>query len=322
MGARRWKLSRFAELLELLQRADVVASPLGAGEFSFEATSVGLERLTVLTGGNSPLLLQASVPADTACVVLSLAGRDCMRVNGQDMRPGLITIHGAGAMHMSASHSRAAWAAIALNTDELEHLLPPRPGRLGQSGASATVLAGANAWERAAALFRAVDEVARSEPEVFEVDEARRALRAQLRDTLFELLQRPPRGSQAHLLRRPDGSERVIRLVDEYLRANTGRAITGAELARAVDSSEPRLRAAFRAMFGVGLSRYLVVRQLFSLHAAVSGGADNLVARRSLATTHGFWNLETLEREYQALFREPFLSAGGRVQSVHPVVDG
>ncbi|HYZ62704.1 MAG TPA: hypothetical protein VE650_09630 [Acetobacteraceae bacterium] len=299
------RLDRFNEFAALLRERDAVVSTLGASDFSFDATSVHLGQVSVVTGRNSPLFVQASVPADTMWVLFPFGGSQ-LRLNGCEWRPGQVTVHGAGAMHLGVNHGPAAWAAVILRPEEIEQLLPRMPTGIGQGPATATFLTEAAAWERARLLFEAIGEVAGSDPDVFGVDEARRSLRAQLRETLFELIEGASGSSRARLLRPSRGRERVIRAIDDHLRNNPGQVITAADLVRDLAISEPRLRSAVRATFGIGLSRYLLIRRLLALHAAVSERSADLAARRTLATTHGFWNLSVLEREYHLLFKEHF----------------
>jgi AraC-like DNA-binding protein len=308
-GVRRLRLDRFDHFAALLQQRDAVVSTLGAGDFSFDATTVSLGQVSVVTGRNSPLLVQASVPADTIWVLLPFGGSE-LRLNGCEWRPGLVTVHRAGAMHFGVNHRAVAWVTVILRPEEIEQLLPRMPTGTGQGRATFTLLTDAAAWERARKLFEAIDEVAGSEPDVFGVDEARRSLRAQLMETLFELIEGASDTSRARLVRASRGRERVIRAIDEHLRANPGQVITGSDLARDLAISEPRLRSALRATFGIGLCRYLLIRRLLALHAAAWDHSADPATRRTLAAAHGFWNLGVLEREYRLLFKEPFFGPG------------
>jgi AraC family ethanolamine operon transcriptional activator len=302
---RRLRLDRFEQFAALLRQHDAVVSTLGAGDFSFEGTSVSLGRVSVVTGRNSPLLVQASVPADTVWVLFPFRGSQ-LRLNGCEWRPGLITVHGAGATHLGVNHGPAAWAAVLSRSEEIEQLLPRMPAGTGRGGATATLLTDPDAWERARVLFQAIDEVAGSDPDVFGVNEAQRSLRAQVMETLFEVIQGASGSSRARLVRPSRGRERVIRAIDDRCRANPAQVVTAADLARDLAISEPRVRSAVRATFGIGLSRYLLIRRLLALHAAASDRSADLATRRTLATAHGFWNLGALEREYRLLFNEHF----------------
>ena len=288
-----------------------IVCPLGPGRFAFEAISVDLGRVGLRVGHSTPLLMQASVPQDMVCFVLALAGAQSMRLNGHEARPGSLTVYGAGANLMGANHAPATCAIITLNAADAGDVLPSGRARLGQRGTSATVLTDAAAWRRAASLVKAVNDVASSEPEVFDVEEARRALRASVLETLHELLDGPPGGERARLLRRSERRERVMRAADEYIRLNAGRVVSVSEVARALDVAAARLRAAVRATFGIGASRFLSMRRLLALRAAVAKRGHDLTTRRALATQHGFWQLPALESQYRALFHEPFMRAAG-----------
>ena len=306
-SVRKFKLDRFDEFAASLSPRDALVTTLGTDDFSFDATSVRLGQVTVVTGRNSPLLVQASVPPDVIWVVFPLCGAH-VRINGRAWSPGLVTVHGAGAMHLGAAHSPAHWAVLMWRGEELEQILSRMPAITGRGGGTATFTTDVAGWERAKALFKSIGEVAASEPDVFDVDEARRSLRAQLRDTLFELLEGASGSKKASLLRGSRGREQVIRALDNHLREHPNQVRTGADLARDLLIPEPRLRSALRATFGIGLSRYVLIHRLLALHAAVVDRGADLQTRRTLATAHGFWNLGILEREYSALFKQPFLA--------------
>jgi AraC-like DNA-binding protein len=303
---RRLRLDRVENLAAILGRHSTVC-PLGPGEFAFEAVSVDLGQLSVHVGHSTPLLLQASVPQDMVCFVLALAGARLFHLNGREVQPRSLAIHGPGAMHMGASHVPVSWAVIAVNAADAADVLPSRPGRLGRSGTSATVLTGRSAWVRTASLLHALNDVAASEPDVFEVEEARRSLRASILQALRELLDPPPGGDRLRVMRQSDARERVILAADEYIRLNSDRALTALQVAGALGIPAARLRHAVRATFGMSASRFLSTRRLLALRAALLDAGQDPVTRRAIASARGFWNLPALEAQYRALFHEPLI---------------
>jgi hypothetical protein len=195
---------------------------------------------------------------------------------------------------------------------ELGRYLPRMPTRVAHGGGSATLLTDAPAWERVKGLIQAVDEVVTSDPAVFEVEEARRALRGQLLGMTIELIQGAEDSRRGLLLRECHASQKLMRAIDDHLRASPRRAVTGTDLARDLAVPEERLKTAVRAAFGIGLGRYLLTRRLLALHAEVSQLGGDQVARRTLATAYGFWDLGLLEREHYSLFRQQFLAVSNR----------
>jgi AraC family transcriptional regulator, ethanolamine operon transcriptional activator len=160
------------------------------------------------------------------------------------------------------------------------------------------------AWLRAASLLQAAADVAATDPEVFEVEEARRSLRASVLEISQELLAGPWGGERPRLLRSSPGRQRLVRAAEECLRDDPGRAITTMDLAAALGVSASRLRRAIRATFGISPQRYLRLRRLTLLRRSLRSAGPDGPLPRDVALAHGFWHLDRLAREYRETFSE------------------
>ena len=305
-GVGRFFTRDFGEFCATMNLDGVTVSPLSPERFEFEAVHIRMGEVSVLSGTNSPVLLRAPVPDGISCVFLPMAPENSLILNGRVSSLCTFVVYGPGATHMSANHTKTAWASVTLTPAQLYRVLPASRARLSQPGENMTLLGDAGAARRARSLFRNAEKVARSDPIIFEGDETRRSLRSSVLETMHELLAGPHEGRPSRALRPSPGRERIVRNVDDYIRAHMDRVITPADVSSDLGISESRVRSAFARTFGIGLAKYLFLRRLVALHHALRSGEHDATGRRVLAVAHGFWNLERLKCEYQRWFGHPF----------------
>jgi AraC-like DNA-binding protein len=300
------RFSDFDALSDTLPGGLTMASPLRGGPFSLEVTGIDLGDVAVRTGRHSPLLVQGVVPDDTAWALLPLRYCGAFLLNGRPAVPDSVAVYGPGATHEGANHGDAHWALMALRLPVVERLLElPRGSPVARPGAHGMLICDPAAWRRAASLLRSAAEVAATDPEVFEVEEARRSLRASVLDASRDLLggrpkearYRPPRTAMPSL-------RRIVRAADDYLVAHPTRALDPAQVAAGLGVSDARLRAAFLAILGVSATRYLMVRRLLLTRAALRATDSRGEPVERIAAAYGFWQLRRFERAYRALFGE------------------
>jgi len=214
-------------------------------------------------------------------------------------------VYGPGAVHDGANLADTGWAVVVLPAASADALLSPPPrSPIRWPGAHAMLRADPAAWARTAALMRAALEVAKKDPEVFEVEEARRALRASVLDVARELLMGTWDGAFPRTFRSSPARHRIVRLMEDYLRANPRRLVDTADLCATLGRSPSRLRSAFAATFGVGPQRYLRIRRLAMVRSALRSGDPRWSSAQEVALAHGFWHLERFTREYRDMFGE------------------
>jgi AraC family ethanolamine operon transcriptional activator len=162
------------------------------------------------------------------------------------------------------------------------------------------------AWRRAAVLAQAASRVAAKDPEVFEAAEARRALRDELLEAVRGLLRADPHGGSARprALRATPARQRIVRAVEDHLRADPRRATGTGDLCAALGVSPSALRAAISASFAVDTGRYLRLRRLALARAALRSAEPRRASAEEVAAAHGFWDVPTFAREYRAMFGE------------------
>ena len=310
---RRVRYTDFDAAADALNGSLTAASPLRGGPFLLEAVSIGLDDVVVQVGRNSPLLVQGALPADAIWAAFPVSRTGPVLINGRAAGPHAVALYGAGALHDAASHGEAGWALVALRAASAERLLePPRGSPLRRPGRCALLDCDQETWRRAVLCLRSAAEVATQDPEVFEVAEARRSLRSEVIEVSRDLLTGGRGGRPSRLQRSPSDRQRMVRAVEDYLRAHPWHAPTAADVAAALGVSAPRLGRAIRATFGISLARYLLVRRLTRFREALRAAGPGRRSPREIALAHGFWRLDRLAKDYGELFGEALDGRFGR----------
>jgi AraC-like DNA-binding protein len=317
LGTHRVRLSDVEELAAHPGVGLAAASPLRPGPFSVEAVGLGLGDVSVQAGRTSPVLVQGTFPPGAAWLVLPLRHDGALLLNGRAAGPNSLAVYAEGAALEGASHADVTWAVVTLRTAALDRLELPRGSPVRRPGGAATLVCDPAAWLRAASLLGDAAEVAASDPEVFEVEEARRSLRSSVLEAVQELLAGPWGGEPPRIVSSAVERRRLVRAAEEVLRAGTGQVATTADLAAALGVPAGRLQRAIRATFGVGAQRYIQLRRLTMLRGALRRAVEDASPLSSAALAHGFWDLGRLAQDFRRIFgedlKEVLTSRGGRV---------
>ena len=303
---RRTTFRDFEAFAASLTGCSLAVTPLRPSAFAGEITDLRLGDLVLQTGCCTPMMATGAVDPGSIWIVLPLGAPGTLVQNGRAVGPGDTAAHGPGAEHDGAVARDTRWALVTLPAVAAEALLePPRRSPLRRPGAAAVLRADPAAWRRAAVLVQAASRVAAKDPEVFEVAEARRALRDELLDALRGLLAAGPHGeARPRALRTTPARRRIVRATEDLLRVDPRRAVGTEEVCAALGVSPSALRAAISASFAVDPGRYLRLRRLALARAALRGPGDG--ARRpsaeEVASAHGFWDAQAFAREYREMF--------------------
>jgi AraC-like DNA-binding protein len=305
-GARASILSEPGALAADLPCGSARAVPLRRGPMAVRIIGVGLGDVLLQTGRSTPVALLGTVSRATVLLVLPLEGREAMTLNGLAVKPRCLAAFGAGARYEAASPGDCAWATVLLPAATAGALLGRRrlPPAL-RPGAHALLCASPAAWARAEALAHDACEVAAQDPGVFEVEEARRALRSAVLEAADELLASPAADEPAVTRQARTAHRRLVRLVDDHVTASPARIAGVAELSGALGVSERRMRDAFAGVLGVSPSRYLRLRRLVLVRAALRSPRRSWPTVREAALAHGFWHLGRFSSSYRDAFGEP-----------------
>lgn len=111
---------------------------------------------------------------------------------------------------------------------------------------------------------------------------------------------------QSRSIGRPQFSRaRALSRTLALIEANTGSPLFLDDLCRATGLRERTLRNIFHDYFGVGPMRFLKVRQLREIRAALLAADPAHHTVTDIATRFGIWDFSLFARNYKALFGEP-----------------
>jgi AraC family ethanolamine operon transcriptional activator len=312
-GARASLLSEPGALAADLPCGSVRAVPLRRGPMAVHTIGIGLGDVLLQSGRSTPVALLGAVSRPTVLLALPLEGGEAVVLNGLAVKPRCVAAFGAGAGYEAASPGDCAWATLVLSAATAGALLGRRrlPAAL-RPGVHALLCASPAAWARAEALARDACEVAAQDPGVFEVEEVRRALRSAVLETADELLASPAADEPAPTRQARTAHRRLVRLVDDHVTAAPARIAGVAELSGALGVSERQMREAFAVVLGVSPSRYLRLRRLVLVRAALRSSGRSWPTVRDAALAHGFWHLGRFSCIYRDAFGEsPSTTLGG-----------
>jgi AraC family transcriptional regulator, ethanolamine operon transcriptional activator len=278
------------------------AIPMGRGPFEVTATTIRMGSMTLAMGRVSPFLGFLRVAADRAVLQLPCGRGEGVVLNTVACRPGLAGAYAGGSELLCATRGPSSFAALILPSGAVEELLePPAGSKLLQRGSCALLQTRSAHRKRTERILRAARATANSVPGTFDAEQPRHALRDDLLRAAHDLVSpeaeiRTPRGTRTR--------RHLVVKADEYLRAHLDRPIYTEELCEALATSASCLSEAFRTVFAVSPHRFLKLRRLSMVRAALRSreGASPLV--KSVALSHGFWHLGQFAHDYRETFGE------------------
>lgn len=295
-----------AALMGALAGAAISLTPLPSGTFSVDFTDIHLGDVVLSRGACSPLLLAVTVAPDFILLNLPLTNTDTLMLNGQALPERGFGLHGPGSRILRINPRPNRYALIQLRTAAAAVGLPAARAALGAEPGASVVLAAADAdWSRLARLVNAAMDLAEQSPDIFETEPPRAALRATLlgvAEALIEGAHADERSSRR--AQTPQAWQRVVMGAEEYLTRHLDRPIYTEELCRELGVSPAALSDAFRGTLAMSPHRYLKLRRLNMVRAALLQPDGGPILVKSVALSHGFWHLGQFARDYREAFGE------------------
>ena len=278
--------------------------PLGRGPFAAELTTMEFGDTSLHVGHASPLMGFAKVAADSAVVQLPLENVETLLLNGVACQPGVVGIYACGAELLRANPQPSSFASLILPFGSIERLLePPRRSKLLCPGGNALLQVEPATRARYERVVHAAHDAALSTPELFKVEQSRLALREALLHTAHDLII-PEHAPETRMPRNSQAMRRIVGSADEYLRAHMDRPIYTEELCDVLAVSASSLADAFRAVFMTSPHRFLKLRRMSLVRAALQSRDGPVPLVKSVALGHGFWHLGQFAHDYRETFGE------------------
>lgn len=293
------------ELIHAVPGVSLRATPTCPGSFSAAAITLRLNGLVFQAGTCAPAIIMGQATPGSSVVHLPYAGTETFILNGRAMAPGLVALYGGGAVLERVSRQTTCHAALILPMEEAESLLAPSStSPLLRPAGHAMMQTHRPPWLRVIRLAEAVAKTIESDAATFLEPEARRSLRASLVNAFGEMISGDEESGAPRQMRISPARKRIVNVVDDYLVVNTSRPIYTEDLCSVLKISPARLADAFRTSFGVTPHRFLKLRRLAMVRAALRGPEGPVPLVRSVAHAHGFWHLGQFARDYRAMYGE------------------
>jgi len=277
-------------------------TPLRHGGFYVDMLTLRLGDLVLVRGACSPLLLVATAGPATVALQFPMDNVDSLVLNGRPLPPLGFCLYGPGAQLVRSSTKDATYAVLLMPPELAEMHLAAEDGRPSVApGEHVMRSARPEDWNRMAQVIRSATEA----PEVFATEQPRLALRSSLLDIARDMVSAATGAETGDRRRSPRASTRVVLGAEAYLNAHLDRPIYTDELCRVLGVSSATLGEAFHSVLGISPHRYLKLRRLNMVRAALlrHERAPQLLVK-SVALAHGFWHLGQFSRDYRDHFGE------------------
>lgn len=279
------------------------AVPLRRGPYSGVLSTIDFSDITLQIVRSAPMLLLGTSEEGTTGLIQVLEGADRARWNGQSIEVNDVAICGQDRLHEATYPDEFACAVLSFRTGANSALDSPVGPMLPHGGPGGIVRAEPETHSTLAVIAQAVEQEAARDCSLLCNTEARRSLHATALDVARDLL--APAGSAARRHGRDSRTrQRIIHKADEYLRANPARPVYTDELCTALGASATRLHQAFHATFGVSPHRYLKMRRMAMVRAALLSHAGPWHSVKAAALSYGFWHLGQFAHDYRAMYGE------------------
>jgi AraC-like DNA-binding protein len=272
-------------------------------DFQARLTWVELRHLRLLRGQeNLPRVAHISLTSDSVFVALLIFHDPPLICDGVEVQPGDIVFHSRGGRVHQRTRGPSQWGFISLPPEHLAiwgrtltgfDLVPPpvtrilRPPRLD-----------------AAHLLRLHAEACRlaeTKPDMIAHQEVARAIEQDLLQVLVNCLM----SNDAHKYNAPNRHHAdIINRFEDVLAAHPERHLQISELCAAVGVPERTLRMCCAEFLGMSPNRYLRLRRLSMVHAALRRAVSPAASVEEVARRYGFSELGRFAAIYRAVFGE------------------
>jgi AraC family transcriptional regulator, ethanolamine operon transcriptional activator len=240
-----------------------------------------------------------------ACGVLTLgvplSAPEEIRINGRALGSSSFVLLRDGQPFTSTSRKETRWGGITLPIDHAALAeQPPHPARPHEGPRTHTHLP---QLDQLRALITRLSSGGAANVHLRDPNAAR-AAEQELSLAVVRALERSSRVTESRLGRPNFSRERVIARTLQLVEDCRDQALLVSDLCTASAVSERTLRNVFQEYFGVGPIRFLKLRQLREIHAALARADPAHETVTQLAGRFGIWDFSLFARNYKRLYGE------------------
>jgi len=283
--------------------ADVEILPTTRDTFQAEITQVGTDRLwTQHFHVSSPQVCTIAYKAGRQTIdFLTEANSSPLQHCGVEVSPGDIIVSAPEVVHQRSGRN-LDYGSISISLDELHLVFTTIMGSdFAQTMVQPIFHPRPELMSRLLKLHKVVGQFAHETPDILQVPEVRRALENELVHTMARCL------TEIRVVDTSTGQRRrktVIARFEEFLAANSDRALYLAEICEGIGVAERTLRVACEEHLGMGPIRFLTLRRMHLVRRALLQADPSKSTVTRIITDHGFWELGRFSVSYRALFGE------------------
>jgi len=274
------------------------------GTFRAEATLVDLNRLQLgLFDEDLPRVMRVTPSGSRVLIFFQTSpSHPPMLANGIATAQDQIAVFGLHWPYYLRSSAASRWGTMSLVPEDLAAAGRALGGReLTPPGFMLPVRPATASLSRLRQLHKATGHLAKTAPDILAKAEVAQAIEEALLEAMVKCLA----GGHLHQVRTVHRHRaKVMRRLEDILRAKSGETLYMAELCAAVGATYWTLRDCCLEYLGMSPKRYLWMRRMNLVRRALSSADAGKTTVTEIATNYGFWELGRFSVAYRSLFGE------------------
>ncbi|MBR0851615.1 AraC family transcriptional regulator [Bradyrhizobium diazoefficiens] len=266
-----------------------------AGDFEFCQGNLQLGDLRLVVEKRPPCASNAHLDQGQIGIAMSMGESAGLALDGLPLNKLALVNHGCETPHHIFHRSKLTIAAVFLPNSNVNRGWPERAKAAKASFIEPMAL------QQLQAVVRDVVCLASRDPLFLSRQNVVSGMRQSLLGALDHAFLTAPGESQAGLA--ISNYIRICRIAEEFIGSRGRDFPSNGDVAAAAGATVRTLHNAMVAVNGMSLRKFMALRRLWSVHAALMrAGPRGLV--KTIAIDHGFWHLGNFSQTYRAFFGE------------------
>jgi AraC-like DNA-binding protein len=286
-----------------IQGGQVEILPTTRGAFRADLTQIGMNKVWMQRFDLAQPIVATSAANIERKVIgfLTDDGSPQLQHCGLQVQPHHMLVYGKDVLHQRSQRA-VQYATMSVPAGEFPTLCRTIIGREFLEGPNISALSpDPSLMSRLVKLHKGVMQLAHHAPDVLLTAGVIRALENDLVHTFARCL---ASGAGTEFSAGDRRHSSIMRRFEEFLDANSNQPLYLAEICVAVSAAERTLRAACEEHLGMGPIRFLTLRRMHLVRAALFRSDARETSVTQIATDHGFWELGRFSVAYRTLFGE------------------